>query len=360
MSIGASVAGESPPTQDPRLHLFPTVRALRNRETPPGALTLFAATITLAAPARADEFGVSFWLTGNFGSFAAMPADPGLSLSALYFAEQSRANIDAPFTRGGRIVAGLAERQDLLYLSPTYTFEPRIANARASLGVSAAFGRVSVVTGGVITLPDGSTRSTGARDASFGVSDLYPTASLAWKVGSHNFMAYTMAGVPVGTYDPQRLATFGLNYWSIDAGSGYTFFDGHHEISAVLGFTYNFVNRATDYQSGVSAHLDWAMSEVFQERLHIGLVGYGYQQLTDDTGAGATLGAFRSRVFGVGPQIGCATEVFGREWYANVKSFFDFAAENRTQGYSAWLTLDVPLIETSRRREPAVHGASPR
>ena len=34
----------------------------------------------LAAPnfARADEGGVSFWLPGEFGSFAAVPGEPGL------------------------------------------------------------------------------------------------------------------------------------------------------------------------------------------------------------------------------------------------------------------------------------------
>ena len=35
----------------------------------------------LAMPAHADEGGVSFWLPGQFGSFAAVPSEPGFSLS---------------------------------------------------------------------------------------------------------------------------------------------------------------------------------------------------------------------------------------------------------------------------------------
>ena len=40
------------------------------------------------------------------------------------------------------------------------------------------------------------------------------------------------------------------------------------------------------------------------ERLHIGAVGYVYDQLTSDSGADPRLGDFRSRVAGIGPQIG--------------------------------------------------------
>jgi hypothetical protein len=50
--------------------------------------------------------------------------------------------------------------------------------------------------------------------------------------------------------------------------------------------------------------VDWGLSKFISKEVHIGLVGYAYQRITDDSGPGATLGAFRSRVFGVGPQIG--------------------------------------------------------
>jgi hypothetical protein len=45
---------------------------------------------TMAAPelVSADEGGVSFWLPGEFGSFAAVPGEPGLSVASFYL--QSR------------------------------------------------------------------------------------------------------------------------------------------------------------------------------------------------------------------------------------------------------------------------------
>ncbi|MFA1625037.1 transporter [Rhizobium mongolense] len=44
--------------------------------------------------------------------------------------------------------------------------------------------------------------------------------------------------------------------------------------------------------------------QFLDEHTHIGLVGYAFRQLTGDSRAGATLGDFKSRVFGIGPQIG--------------------------------------------------------
>ena len=51
-------------------------------------------------------------------------------------------------------------------------------------------------------------------------------------------------------------------------------------------------------------HLDLAVSKFLTPQIQIGAVGYLYQQVKGDSGAGATLGPFKSRIAGVGPQIG--------------------------------------------------------
>ncbi len=48
------------------------------------ALALTAST-AFAATARADENGISFWLPGQYGSFAATPVTPGWSWTSAYF-----------------------------------------------------------------------------------------------------------------------------------------------------------------------------------------------------------------------------------------------------------------------------------
>jgi hypothetical protein len=56
--------------------------------------------------------------------------------------------------------------------------------------------------------------------------------------------------------------------------------------------------------------------------------------MPDDTGAGATLGGFRSRIAGIGPQIGYLFPVGAMQGYVNLKGYKDFAAENRPEGWS--------------------------
>jgi hypothetical protein len=75
--------------------------------------------------------------------------------------------------------------------------------------------------------------------------------------------------VPVGAYDSARLANIGVGHGAIDTGGGYTYFNPQtgHEISGVLGFTYNFTNPSTQYQSGVDMHFDWGASQFLTKQL---------------------------------------------------------------------------------------------
>jgi hypothetical protein len=79
--------------------------------------------------------------------------------------------------------------------------------------------------------------------------------------------------------------------------------------------------------------------------VHIGLVGYAYQQLTADSGAGATLGDYKSRVFAVGPQIGYLFPVGDMQGYLNLKGYKEFGAEHRAEGWNVWLTFAISPAE---------------
>lgn len=307
------------------------------------------AACTIGA-ARADEGGVSFWLPGQFSSFAAVPADPGWSLGAVYFHTSSDAGSDRQFQRGSRITSGLDVTANLLFLAPSYTFDEKIWGGTPSLQVTGVFGHAKVDASATLTGPRGGTLTGGVGDSRTGIGDLYPMAALKWNRGVHNFMAYTMAGVPVGAYDRDRLANIGTNHWSLDAGGGYTYLDDKkgHELSAVLGFTHNWENHDTDYKNGVDAHLDWAASQFFNEQFHAGLAGYFYQQVTGDSGAGAVLGDFKSKVYAVGPQAGYFFPVGGQKWYLNLKGYYEFDAKNRPEGWNVWVTLAIPLGSTGK------------
>jgi hypothetical protein len=160
----------------------------------------------------------------------------------------------------------------------------------------------------------------------------------------HNTMIYTTGNIPSGTYEANRLANLSLGFVAVDAGAGYTYLDTKtgNEFSIVGGLTYNFINPYTQYQNGIDTHIDWAASHFLNKNVLVGVAGYFFQQLTGDSGAGAKLGDFKGRIVGIGPQIGFIFSVGQyNQGYLNLKAYKDFAADNRPEGYTAWITFAI-------------------
>ena len=236
---------------------------------------------------------------------------------------------------------------DFVMVTPTYVFATPVLGGQAAVGMTALYGRNTTSVSAALTGPGGASLSGSRSDYVIGFGDLYPAATLKWNQDVHNFMVYATAGVPVGVYDPTRLATMGLGHWATDAGAGYTYLNEQvgFEWSAVVGLTYNSINPYTQYRSGIDAHLDWAISPYLSEKLHIGAVGYAYNQLTGDSGASPALGGFRSRVAGVGPQIGFFFPVANRDGYLNLRGYSEFNARNRLEGWTTYVTFSVEAAE---------------
>lgn len=326
--------------------------------------TAMAMTSIPSATVHADEGGVSYWLPGRFGSLAATPQVPGWSMGEVYYHSSVSAfgrTAAAREIQVGRTPAAvnvnlnlrLNAQADLVLLNPTYTFATPVLGGQLAIGVIGLFGRSSANLDGTLTAavgPLAMTRTGSIADSITSVGDLYPQATLKWNAGVHNFMAYVTGDIPVGAYSPTRLANLGIGHAAVDTGGGYTYFNPQtgHEFSAVAGFTYNFKNQDTQYQNGIDFHVDWGASQFLSKQLLVGLVGYGYQQITDDFGAHPVLGGFRSRVLGVGPQIGFLFPVGDMQGYLNLKGYGEFAAENRPAGWNTWLTFSIsPMAPAS-------------
>jgi len=307
---------------------------------------LLAALSTTAVPdlASADESGVSLWLPGQYASFAAAPAQPGWSYATTYYHAWDTASAGTPILRGGvTLQAGLKSPTDLLMFTPTYVFATPVLGAQAALGVQTTFGRVATSAAATLTGPGGASLSGTRSDTVVGLGDLGPNASLTWTRGVHNFMVYATAAVPIGAYEASRLSNLGLGHWAVDSGGGYTYFDEKAgvEWSAVLGFTYNFMNPTTQYQSGIDAHLDWGVSPYVTDKMYVGLAGYLYDEVTGDRGPGAKLGSFESRVAGIGPQIGFFFPLGDQQATLSLRAYREFDAKDRPDGWNAWITLSL-------------------
>ena len=305
-----------------------------------GLVTLFPAIFV-----QADDGGISFWLPGQFGALAAAPTEPGWSLPLIYYHASAKDDGNKGIPQGGRNTFGLKAKADLLFISPTYTFTEPLLGAQASVSVVTAVGRSEGSVDISLTRTGGRSFSAATDDSLKGASDVFLLGTLKWNRGVHNFMTYGMGNIPVGAYDPDRLVNFGLGHAAVDAGGGYTYFDKKNEFSAVAGMTYNFENTDADYKNGVDAHLDLSASRFVTEKTHLGLVGYVFHQITGDSGSGAVLGDFKSRVSAVGPQAGYFFKVGKDLWYANLKGYYEFDAANRPEGWNTWVSLVIPFSQ---------------
>ena len=299
-------------------------------------------SLVVSNPAHADEGGLSFWLPGLFGSFAAAPGQPGLAVATFYYHALASASGGKEFFRGDKIVAGVQGRGDLVGVGPTYTFATPVFGGQAAVSLLGVGGRSWGLVDATLTGPRGNTVSGERSQSLTSIGDLFPQATLKWNQGVNNYMVYGTGDIPVGDYEKTRLANLGLGHGAIDGGVGYTYLNPANklEFSAVVGMTYNFENPHTQYQNGLDFHLDTGASYFLTQQLNVGAVGYFFQQVTGDRGLGSTLGPFESRVVGVGPQLNYFFPVTDKiQGVANVKAYWEFAAQNRAEGWNVWLTL---------------------
>jgi hypothetical protein len=333
------------------------------------ALSLIGAGVY---PAVADQGGIGYWLPGSFGSLAATPQEPGWSMGVIYLHSSVSAGGDVAASRTiafpnrtanltVNLDAQIKARADLGVFAPSYVFSTPVLGGQFAINALAIYGRQQAnidanITGALGPIGFATSRSVSQTMDAFG--DIFVQPTLRWNQGVHNYMVYAMTSLPVGAYDSSRLVNLGLGHTAIDAGGGYTYFNPQtgNEFSAVTGFTYNFKNPSIDYQNGVDWHLDVGASHFISKQVHVGLVGYAYQQITGDSGSGATLGDFKSRVFGIGPQIGYLFPVGDMQGYVNLKGYGEFESEHRPEGWNLWLTFAIsPAAPTPTPTTRSIH-----
>lgn len=313
-----------------------------------GAIAGLAASALFLSPqnAVAAEGGLTFWLPGLFGSMAATPATPGWAWTMIYYHTEVSGGGGKQFKIGGSVVAGLKGEGNLSLFGPTYTFADPFLGGQAAFSVFGVGGKNAASVAATLTGPNGGVLSLSRAESLMSFGDIIPQFTVKWNQGVNNYMTYITGDIPVGNYSPTNLANLGLGHGAIDAGGAYTYFDPTkgHEFSIASGFTYNFENPDTQYKSGVVWHTDFGASQFLSKQVMIGIVGYYLQQISDDSGSGANLGPFKSRVAGLGPQIGFIFPLGGTQAFLGVKGYKEFAAENRPEGWNVWVTLSLSQL----------------
>lgn len=149
---------------------------------------------------------------------------------------------------------------------------------------------------------------------------------------------------PTGSYEVGRLANTGKNFWTVEPTVGFMYLGQKNgiEASVFLGADFNRENPDTNYKSGTQVHVDATLAQHFPMAgglAGVGLNGYYYKQVSDDSGAGATLGAFRAKSVGLGPVASFVSKVGGHDVLAELKWLHEFDTDNRLKGDTVWFKL---------------------
>lgn len=246
---------------------------------------------------------------------------------------------------GGRVVADIDATAIVNVPTAIWVTPVEIGTGSLAFSFSAPFGYKEVNAGIEIDRPLRPDISASLGDDIFTFGDPIVSGMVGWHSGNFHWQTGVMVNVPVGDYQNGELANISFNRWGADVFAAATWLEPSTglDISGAVGVTFNGENPATDYRTGTEFHLEWAISKTFTPQFSAGVIGYYYDQISGDSGAGARLGDFEGRVAAIGATVGYNFELGEHPVATRIKYFHEFAAENRAEGDSVFLTFSVPL-----------------
>ncbi len=149
---------------------------------------------------------------------------------------------------------------------------------------------------------------------------------------------------PTGDYEVGRLANTGKNFWTLEPTLALMYFGVNNgiEASVFVGADFNTENEATSYTSGTQFHLDGTLAQhfpLFGGLAGAGVSGFWYEQVSGDSGSGATFGDFEARTTGLGPVLSYVFKVGKVDMIAEAKWLHELDTTKRLQGNIVWFKL---------------------
>ena len=299
-----------------------------------------AAAALLAGPwaAQAGEGGVSHVMPGaNATMLDLPPTAPGWFFKPMYI--NYRGDITAKLPTAVGIVANAEATTNTIALGGGYGFEQKVLGAHYGV---AAFVPYSWVDISAETAAIGGKRILNSVS---GIGDVTIVPVLmAWKSGDVQYDFLLPIYAPTGSYKVGRLGNTGLNYWTFDpiVGVSYNNAKSGFNAAAHLGYAMNTENGDTQYKSGNVLHLDASVQQIFplgSGLANIGAEAWYFDQLTCDSGAGATLGCFKGRTAGIGPVLGYIQPIGQQRMIFELKWLPELDTRNRLNGDFIWFKM---------------------
>lgn len=301
--------------------------------------------------ARAEEGGSGHYFPGSISDFIdSVPATPSFiaRYNQLYYRGSVGANKAIPI--GGTTALGLNATSWGEGL--TLVWRPKINMGKHwsyAMSTTIPFLQMSVSASAVAPLPGlGLTTisRTGTRNA---LADIIVMPLMVnYNVNPNFNVNFRLAEyLPTGNYGVGRLANTGKNFYTTEPEIGLQYFGAKNGREAVLytGFDFNSTNNATQYKSGTQFHLDGTLAQhlpLLKGVAGIGLNSFYYQQITGDSGSGATLGSFEGTTVGIGPVLSYIkpkSKDGHMDFMADLKWLNEFYTQNRLQGNTVFLKV---------------------
>ena len=301
------------------------------------ALAVSALTVT---PARSAEFAFTSYGLGStaFSAGVTPPAGTYVTHVSAYY----EGKIEGPVTIGRTVLDVATEAKFFSQaVNVLYVPERKVLGGNFGASITVPVGHIEI--GAQVTGPLGNTVEQSVAGA--GLGDISGRLQLGWMphaAFAHTIYVQTVA--PTGRYDANGLQpNIGLNRPGIDTGWGFTWTipSAKLQINGAVGVTFNFENTATDYQSGIDFHAEWAIGYEICKGVLIGPAGYSYRQLTGDSGSGALLGAFQGEVDAIGAAVSYTTVVGTTPVILNARHYEEFNADKRMDGRMSILSATM-------------------
>ena len=268
------------------------------------------------------------------------------SSSAYYYAGWLGANRLLPAV-GGVIEGQVKTQVPIGLIGLSWMTPAELLGGRLGFSVLQPFGGPAVSAGLVGATPflPGAALTRGRSQSIATAGDPAVSTFLGWHYGNLHWTMGVTGFIPVGDYHKGALANIANHRGSVDINGAATY--AHpalgFDLSSAVGVTFNTENTATRYKTGDELHLEWAATKSLAKEISVGVMGYHYNQLSDDTGEGASLGGFRGRATAVGGLIAVRGMVGELPIAANIRVFREVEVKNRLQGTGGFLTITMPL-----------------
>jgi hypothetical protein len=307
----------------------------------PSTLSLVVLACVCPLAALAAEGGTTHTLPGGTATLIDLaPTKPGWVVEPVYLHYAGEASASRSIPIAGTISAGLQASSDALLLGGFYTAGQTVFGAHFSAGAFLPYVWLDVEAD--VTTALGTVHR---RDSASGIGDLtLIPAMLAWKSGFWQTSALFPIYAPTGDYEAGRLANTGLNYWTFDPTVGVSYNNDQNGFNAAVygGISFNTENNDTDYQSGSLLHVEASVQQLLPVGsgfISVGAEAFYFEQISGDSGAGATFGDFEGRTMGIGPVLGYILPHGKQTFVAELRWLPESNVKNRLDGDYVWLKL---------------------